>query len=88
VQEGSAVRLFWNPNEERDLGGYRIERSEQGQDWTRLGVAESATFLDREIGAAQQLNYRVLAFDRSEPPNVSGPSAETPIKIAREAAAP
>jgi len=88
VQEGSAVRLFWDPNEERDLAGYRVERIEQGQGWTRLGVAESATFLDREIGNAQQLNYRVLAFDRSEPPNVSEPSGEMPIKIAREAPAP
>ena len=88
VQEGSAIRLFWNPSEERDLAGYRIERGEPGQNWIRLGVAESATFLDREIGAAQQWNYRVLAFDRSEPPNVSEPSEATSVKIARETPAP
>ena len=34
VQEGSLVRLFWNPGPERDLAGYRVSRRTLDQgDW-------------------------------------------------------
>ena len=29
--------LFWNPGSERDLAGYRVERSVDGETWERPG---------------------------------------------------
>jgi hypothetical protein len=82
VQEGQAVRLFWNPSEERDLAGYRIERSTDGATWQRVATSESATYLDRQTDAPRSRRYRVLAYDRSVPPNVSEPSEAAPIELA------
>jgi hypothetical protein len=75
VQEGRAVRLFWNPNDERDLAGYNIYKRVDEGSWERAveGWLQS-TYLDPGIGAGQQLAYRVTAIDRADPPNESSPS--------------
>ena len=75
VQEGAAVRLFWNPGVERDLRGYRVYARAGGGEWRRLGpdpVLEPS-LLDREVHAGDRIEYRVTAVDRSQPPNESAP---------------
>lgn len=88
VQEGTAVRLFWSPNGERDLAGYRVERSNDGDVWARVGVVDSPSFLDTEVTGMREVSYRVSAFDRSQPPNSSDPSPPSRIRLAAEAARP
>jgi hypothetical protein len=90
VQEGLAVRLFWNPNAERDLVGYRVDRRAEDESWTRVGPAriEQSSFLDAGVRVGQRLAYRVTAVDRAEPPNESAPSAAVEIEVLAEPVAP
>jgi hypothetical protein len=90
VQEGRAVRLFWNPSPERDLAGYRLWRRVASGEWARHGREriDEALFLDEQVEDGVRLAYRVAAFDLSEPPNVSEPSAEVEIQLQAEPAAP
>jgi len=92
VQEGSAVRLFWNPNDERDLAGYRVWRREPTEDWRPIGAdpVPEPQYLDRDVAPGRRLSYRVTAVDRANPPNESAPSepvevetVEDPIEPAR-----
>ena len=86
VQEGLAVRLFWNPNRERDLAGYRVYRRTGEGPWQALGpdtVTESL-YLDREVVVGERYAYRVVALDRAEPPNVSEPSEAFELDVAQE----
>jgi hypothetical protein len=73
VQEKSAVRLFWDPNRERDLAGYRVYRRIDEGEWSRIGPnpVEQPAYLDGEVVIGQLLSYRVTAVDRAEPPNES-----------------
>jgi hypothetical protein len=84
VQEGPAVRLFWNPNQEKDLAGYRLYRREGGGEWTRLSpdAVDRPSYLDREVSSGRSFSYRVTAVDRATPPNESGPSEEVSVEIA------
>ena len=86
VQEGSAVRLFWNPNEERDLSGYRVYRRKRGGEWIRIGpdpVTESL-YLDDAVSVGDQLAYYITAVDRASPPNESSPSETAEVNLAAE----
>ena len=78
VQEGLAVRLFWNPNEERDLAGYRVFRRRDGGPWRPAGPdpLEGARFLDDDVAVGERLEYRVSAVDGAAPSNES-PFSET-----------
>jgi len=84
VQEGAAVRLFWDPNREPDLAGYRVYRRVDGGDWQRIGPdpIEQPTYVDREVAAGESLAYRVTAFDRSPAANESEPSGERELIVA------
>ena len=86
VQEGMAVRLFWNPNRERDLAGYRLYRRVDSGDWVRIArdPLEQPLHLDREVEAGQLLDYRVTAIDRIDPPNEGPPSDAERILVATE----
>ena len=90
VQEGLAVRLFWRPNDERDLAGYRVYRRVDGARWTRVGPdpIEQSTFVDRDIRVGQRLAYRVSAVDRMTPPNESEFTEPVRIEIVAEPNAP
>jgi hypothetical protein len=90
VQEGSAVRLFWNPNPERDVAGYDVLRSTDGGTFESLGVPliETPSFLDQDVAPGQLLAYRVVAVDRAEPPNRSEPSDVAELEIAADAERP
>ncbi len=86
VQEGAAVRLFWNPNRERDLAGYRIERRTGDGPWQRIGpeMVTESLYLDGEVQAGSRYGYRVLALDRADPPNASEPSEAFELDVAVE----
>lgn len=88
VQEGQAVRLFWTPNPERDLDGYRIERSIDDGEWRQVGppAIEQSSFLDGDVVPGQRLRYRIIALDRADPPNASAPTAPVGLELVREPA--
>ena len=90
VQEGIGVRLFWNPNDERDLAGYRVYRRADGREWARVGppTLDEPLCLDREVAVGQRLAYRITAVDRSSPPNESEPSATVELELLAEPVAP
>lgn len=87
VQEGIAVRLFWDPNAERDLRGYRVYRQRvegpETGDWMAVGPdsVEGALFLDNDVRVGQRWLYRVTAIDRATPPNESLPSDHVDIEV-------
>ncbi len=86
VQEGPAVRLFWDPNAERDLGGYRVYRRVDAGPWIRLEPdrVEQPLLLDSEVESRKRYAYRVTAVDRIVPPNESPPSEVFEIEIVDE----
>jgi hypothetical protein len=90
VQEGRAVRLFWDPNPERDLAGYRVQRSVDSGAWIPVGpaVIETPSYLDGKVDVGQRVAYRVLAVDRAEPVNESEPSVAVEIVVVVEPVAP
>jgi len=77
VIEGRAVRLFWNPNPERDLAGYLVRRSVDGVTWQLLTprVLDQTSFLDEDPPAGGRAAYRVFAIDRGPRANES-PASE------------
>ena len=82
VQEGTAVRLLWNPNAEPDLDGYFVYRK-LGGDWTRQGeILGQPSYLDPDVKPGDVVRYRVTAVDRANPPNESEPSAEVELQVA------
>jgi hypothetical protein len=86
VQEGVAVRLFWDPSDERDLGGYRVYRSVDGGAWEALSddIVERPQYLDKTVRVGQRATYRVTAVDRASPPNESEPSALVEVDLLPE----
>ena len=90
VQEGLGVRLFWDPNPERDLEGYVVERSVDGGEWSRITPepVHQPTFLDEAVRVGQRLSYRVVAVDHAEPPNVGQASSSVEIQIGEEPVEP
>ena len=81
VQEGQAVRLFWDPNPERDILGYRVYRSRAGGAWERVGPdpVERSSYLDADVAIGESLAYRVSAVDRAVPSN-EGPQSD-PVEL-------
>ncbi len=90
VQEGAVVRLFWDPNEEKDLSGYRIRRRRGRGDWEVLeaGPVSGTSFVDRDVRPGERYFYRVTALDRATPPNESGFSEEADILVALDPDSP
>ena len=86
VQEGSAVRLLWNPGAERDLEGYRVYRALGDGDFVRIGAetVPQPSFLDPGVPPGTRVRYRVTAVDRAVPPNESGPSSEVELRVAAD----
>jgi hypothetical protein len=89
VQEGSGVRLLWNPGPENDLEGYRIYRKLGDGEFARIGgeVVMQPSFLDPGVAPGTVATYRVTAIDRVVPPNESAPSAEVELRIVADPAA-
>jgi hypothetical protein len=90
VQEGAAVRLFWDPNRERDVAGYRVFRSVNSGPWEAVGagLVVQPLYLDRDVQTGDRIVYRVTASDRTDPPNESEPSATVEVDLLQEPTAP
>jgi hypothetical protein len=77
ISGGNGVSLLWERNTEADLGGYLVLRGEAPGDklspLTKEPIAEPS-FLDTTARRGRTYVYRVVAVDRSTPPNRSEPS--------------
>jgi len=83
--EGGQIRLYWFPNAESDLAGYRIYRRAEGESEAR-GVGEVAagesSFVDAGATAGVRYHYAVSAVDDAAPPNESPRSEERAERLA------
>ncbi len=86
VQEGSAVRLFWNPGPENDIDGYRVYRQSGDGGFAPIGdaIVRQPSFLDAGVAPGTVVRYRVTAIDRADVPNESDPSAEVEVRVAAD----
>ena len=77
IAGGNGVSLLWEANSEADLGGYLVLRGEAPGDklspLTKEPIADTS-FLDTTARRGRTYVYRVVAVDRSTPPNQSAPS--------------
>lgn len=76
--EGAQIRVYWFPNAEPDLAGYRIyrrsERESEPRPIAEVGAAESA-YADAGAEPGVRYSYSVSAVDGATPPN-EGPRSE------------
>ena len=75
--EGGVMKLYWFPNAEPDLAGYRIYRSgKEGEGFEQIGEVGPAEtdFVDRGVQPGVKYFYCITAFDTATPPNESGRS--------------
>ncbi|OLC55379.1 MAG: hypothetical protein AUH92_02280 [Acidobacteria bacterium 13_1_40CM_4_69_4] len=89
--EGSVIKLYWFPNGEPDLHGYRVYRREAEGKWTLLGEVGPAetSFADATAARGVRYHYAVTAVDGASPPNESPRSDEqSEVLPAGEGAAP
>lgn len=77
ISGGNGVSLLWEANTEADLGGYLVLRGEAPGDklspLTKEPIAEPS-YLDTTARRGRSYVYKVVAVDRSAPPNQSAPS--------------
>lgn len=79
IAEGAVIRLFWYPNSEKDIGGYKIYRSvERSGPYALIAetLAHMTSYTDNEISTGQKYHYYVTSFDNSE---LANESSSTPI---------
>ncbi|HKB08942.1 MAG TPA: hypothetical protein VKF61_11735 [Candidatus Polarisedimenticolia bacterium] len=76
--EGQAIKLYWFPNSEPDLQGYRIHRRETRGDFRLLGEvgAGETSYADATAARGVRYYYAVTAVDGTTPPNESARSDE------------
>jgi fibronectin type 3 domain-containing protein len=86
VQEGSSVRLFWDPSPEPDVAGYRVYRGDAGGSFVRVGGerTDRPLYLDASLAPGRRVAYRVTAVDRADPPNESEPSDPVEFELGAE----
>ncbi len=76
--EGAQIRVYWFPNAEPDLAGYRIYRRAEDESEARLvgevGATESS-FGDAGAASGVRYHYAVSAIDNATPIN-EGPRSE------------
>ncbi len=78
VAEQGSIRLFWRPNREQDLRGYRVYRAEGTSGAPRLvspDLLTTTTFTDGDAASGVVYSYAVTALDDAVPPNESVYSA-------------
>jgi len=76
--EGQAIKLYWFPNSEPDLRGYRVYRREEKGEFRLIGEAGAAetSFADTTAARGVRYYYAVTAVDGATPPNESPRSEE------------
>ena len=86
--EGNVIKLYWFPNSETDLAGYRLYRStsetEGFTELARPGAADS-TYVDAAVEPGVKYYYSITAVDTAEPPNESERSEVRTDRIAPQA---
>jgi hypothetical protein len=78
VAAEGTMRLSWDANSERDLGGYLVLRGEApGETLQPLSTAPTAgtSYEDKTAKPGVRYVYAVVAVDKAEPPNRSAASA-------------
>ena len=77
--EGDAIKVYWFPNTEPDLAGYRVYRREEGPG-EPARVAEvppsETSWVDTGTAPGVRYHYSVSAFDATTPANESARSEE------------
>lgn len=63
--DGVVPVLFWTPNPEPDLVGYRILRSVAGAQYAQVGTSPTPGFRDTSAPQNKQLTYEIVAVRRS-----------------------
>ncbi len=74
VAEQGVIRLFWRPNRESDLAGYRVYRADGPAGALRLLTPEpltATTYTDKDVPHGVVYSYAVTALDGAGPPNES-----------------
>ena len=77
--EGESIKVYWFPNTEPDLAGYRVYRREAGNDAAvRVGEvpASETSWVDAGAAAGVRYHYSVSAYDDATPANESPRSEE------------
>ncbi|HET8947608.1 MAG TPA: fibronectin type III domain-containing protein [Candidatus Polarisedimenticolia bacterium] len=77
--EGDAIKVYWFPNTEPDLAGYRVYRRQEGKtEAARVAEvsASETSWMDPEAAAGVRYHYSVSAFDATTPANESPRSDE------------
>ena len=88
--EGRAIKLYWFPNSEPDLRGYRVYRGEGQGEFRVLGEVDAAetSFADATAARGVRYHYAVTAVDGATPPNESARSEEVSESLPADAAGP
>jgi len=74
VAEQGVIRLFWRPNRESDLAGYRVYRADGPTGALRLLAPDpltATTYTDKDVLRGVVYSYAVTALDGAGPPNES-----------------
>jgi hypothetical protein len=77
--EGDAIKVYWFPNTEPDLAGYRVYRRQEGKaEAARVAEvsASETSWVDPEAAPGVRYHYSVSAFDATTPANESPRSEE------------
>ena len=76
--EGQTIKLYWFPNSEPDLRGYRVYRRREGEEFLLIGEVDAAetSFADSTAARGVRYHYAVTAVDGATPPNESARSEE------------
>jgi hypothetical protein len=87
--EGGVIRLYWFPNAEQDLNGYRIYRRPEGErEPVLIGTVSAAetVFVDPSASPGVRYHYSVSAIDGADPLNESPRSEEQSEMLSKEPA--
>ncbi len=86
--EGQAIKLYWFPNSEPDLHGYRVYRREAKGEFRPIGEVDAAetSFADTTAARGVRYYYEVTALDGATPPNESARSAEVSESVSADTA--
>lgn len=78
IAEAGGIRLIWNANQEQDLAGYVVLRSDAPDATLRTvtpAPIRETTYRDGDVRPGTRYVYGVVAVDTASPPNRSAPSA-------------